>query len=685
LGGFFHGENMKPTPMDDQTIQATIRTAIQSAISFVETEVAPDRIKAQKAFNGEVTLADEEGRSKVKATKCRDMVRMVKPGIIRMFTQTSPVEYIPRGPDDVKSAQQATAYARWKFDQNQGFSRLHDVIQDALVKKAGILKVYWDEAEEVEFDSYSNVTREQVNFILQQPGVELRYYEQNEDGTYNADITRTKKAGKLKIDSIPPEDFFVDEKATSIADFYICGDSTEMRVGDLVKLGFDFKEVFNLSSEESGSLTSDAEEMVRLGYDDSTSGESPNDPSMRPIMVVEAYMRMDVEGTGIPRLYQFICAGSNYTVLDYEPCDQVPYCVFECDPQPHAFFGKCPVDYLIEDQDASTSLLRGVLDNIHMSNTPRLAFDPDLAQTTDVMNNEIGGVIRTNGPPGNAIIPLSIPFTAHQTLPALMYYDEQIDAKTGVSRAVAGLNADSLQNATATGVQAATEAHSAAMELMARHLAEGGMTQAFQKIHRLIRQHAPADELTMINGTFVPVDPSSWSADMDVKVNVGLGTDQREERMAMLHMVMQDQNAILQNYGPQNPYVSMTQARNTRADLMELAGIHDSARYYNPLTPEIEQQILDQMEQRAQGQEQQSDPNAAFLQAEQMKVQQRMQSDQMRYQIEGQKAAMQDDRERDQMEQDAIIKAMDLLGKYGIQPQPQLTAPIRQMQAMPRG
>ena len=93
---------MKPTPMDEQTIQATIRTAIQSAISFVETEVAPDRIKAQKAFNGEVTLADEEGRSKVKATKCRDMVRMVKPGIIRMFTQTSPVEYIPRGPDDVK-------------------------------------------------------------------------------------------------------------------------------------------------------------------------------------------------------------------------------------------------------------------------------------------------------------------------------------------------------------------------------------------------------------------------------------------------------------------------------------------------------------------------------------------------------------------------------------------------------
>ena len=91
------------------------------------------------------------------------------------------------------------------------------------------------------------------------------------------------------------------------------------------------------------------------------------------------------------------------------------------------------------------------------------------------------------------------------------------------------------------------------------------------------------------------------------------------------------------------------------------------------------------MAQQAQGQEQQSDPNAAFLQAEQMKVQQRMQSDQMRYQIEGQKAAMQDDRERDQMEQDAIIKAMDLLGKYGIQPQPQLTAPIRQMQAMPRG
>lgn len=430
-------------------------------------------------------------------------------------------------------------------------------------------------------------------------------------------------------------------------------------------MGFDFETVYGLAVGSDGDETLSAEDITRKGYDGDTDNESHNDPSMRKIVVVEAYMHMDIEGTGVPRLYQFVTAGTNYTILDYEPCDMVPYCVFECDPEPHAFFGHAPVEYIIDDQTASSSLLRGIIDNIHMSNTPRLAYDPELAKTEDILNNEIGALIRTKGLPGNAILPLGVPFMAHQTLPAMQYFDEQIDAKTGVSRSMSGMAADTLQNATARGVQAAVEAQSAAMELMARHLAEGGMTDVFRKIHRIIRQRAPADEVMMINGSFVPVDPSSWSADMDVKVNVGLGTNQREERMAMLQAVKMDQDAILQTYGPQNPFVTLTQARNVRADLMEMSGLHDATRYYQPMTPEIEQQVMQSMAAQSQGQ-QGGDPNAAFLQAEQMKAQQRAQSDQMKYTLEAQKVAMQDDRERDKMAQDRVMEAIKLLGEYGL-------------------
>ena len=93
---------------------------------------------------------------------------------------------------------------------------------------------------------------------------------------------------------------------------------------------------------------------------------------------------------------------------------------------------------------------------------------------------------------------------------------------------------------------------------------------------------------------------------------------------------------------------------------------------------ESEQQMMAQQAQQAQQQAQQGqpDPNQAFLQVEQMKAQQRGQSDMMKLQLDSQKAqanhqlrqqemAMSDDRGRDQMVQDLAVKVAEILGKYG--------------------
>ena len=40
-------------------------------------------------------------------------------------------------------------------------------------------------------------------------------------------------------------------------------------------------------------------------------------------------MKLDIEGTGKPQLYQFICAGSNYTLLDFYEADETPYAILE--------------------------------------------------------------------------------------------------------------------------------------------------------------------------------------------------------------------------------------------------------------------------------------------------------------------------------------------------------------------
>jgi hypothetical protein len=688
---------MQPKSLSEDEIQNTVTSAVREAVDFVETEVSPDRIKAQKYFDGKSVVDFEDGRSRVVATKVRDTIRAIKPALMRVFLQSDkPVEFIPNTPQAVMGADQATKYAKYIFERNNGFRILSDVFHDALIKKVGVAKVYYDEVQHVEIDEYSDLTPEQLAFIENDPESEVLSQEEtiiaeaviDEMGieiqprmaSYNLRVARTSTKGQIKIQSVAPEDFFVDRMAVSIDDCYVCGHTSEARVGDLVAMGFDFETVYNLGGAADGTVD-DEEELARRGWDDTDDDENAADPSMRKVQFTEAYMKMDIEGTGVPRLYKFICAGNDYEILDYELCDYIPFAIFEVDPEPHTFFGRSLAEIVIEDQDAATSLLRGLLDGLAMANNPRVMAVASLVNMDDLLNNEIGGVVRVKDI--NALREFSIGNAATAALPALQFYDEAIRAKTGVTGAAMGMDADALQSQTAAGVNAAVQAASAVSELIARNLAEGGMRQMFRLIAQIARANPNPNEMMRLDGQFVPVDPRSWTNDLDLVTNVGLGNNRREDRIAALQMTMQTQMQIWQAYGPQNGIVSMTGIRNTLADILGMAGIHNADRYYNPMNPQIEQQLMAMAAQAAQGQQQQqpSDPNAAFLQAEQMKMSARVQADMAKTQLDAEKMRMDDDLERDRMAQDLAIKAAELLAKTGVQLD--LNA-IKREQQMPR-
>jgi hypothetical protein len=72
-------------PMDRGQVESIASDAVADAIDFIESEIAEDRIKAQRYFDGEVDLGHEEGRSKIVATKVRDTIRQIKPSLMRVF------------------------------------------------------------------------------------------------------------------------------------------------------------------------------------------------------------------------------------------------------------------------------------------------------------------------------------------------------------------------------------------------------------------------------------------------------------------------------------------------------------------------------------------------------------------------------------------------------------------------
>ncbi len=666
---------MEIKPKSREEIQGIVTDAIQNAVDFVESEITDIRIKSQRYMDGEVDIGFEPGRSKVTSTKVRDTIRAVKPSIMRVFLSSSkPVEYVPKGPEDVAMAEQATDYMHHEFTRLDGYKLLSEAIHDALVKKQGILKAFYRDYPEVKIYTFTELSEDELNLLTNDDNVNVleqsmeMKMEMDEFGmdieapVFSVKIARTEMMGELCVESVPPEELFVNRDAKTMQDAYVVAHRTEMRAGDVIAMGFDPEIITELDGYSSGSDMTDTEKFTRTGYDDDLDDENTQDPTMRMIVITEAYMRLDIDGSGVPVLHKFLCGGTKYKLLDFEPCDEVPLVKLEVDPEPHSFYGHSVAEMLCEDQDAATSILRGILDNVALSNSPRLAFQEGSVNIEDLMNNEIGGLVRMRQP--GAIQDLSVPFTAGQTLTALTYMDKLVEQKTGVTQNIA-LNPDMLQSTTKAAVTASVEAAAGQVEVMVRNLADG-LKDLFRLMLRIVHKNVDEERMVRLNGMFVPVDPRVWDTSMDVSVNVGLGTGREDERVAALQQALQLQTQIYQQYGPMNGLVSLTNIRNTLTDMLATAGVRNSDRYFAPINQDIEAQMLQmQQQQQAQLAQNQPDPNAAYLQAEAMKAQGKMQSDMMKMQLEAQKAAAEDDLKRDQMAQDLLVDAAKVAGQYG--------------------
>jgi hypothetical protein len=373
-------------------------------------------------------------------------------------------------------------------------------------------------------------------------------------------------------------------------------------------------------------------------------------------------MKMDKEGTGIASMYRILLAGGEDKLLECEPWGEIPFAVFEIDPEPHTFFGRSIADLIMNDQDSSTAMLRGLMDNVALTNSPRQGYVQGQVNVDDLMNNEIGALVRMKSP--TALVDITTPFVAGQVLDAIQYMDMTVESKTGVSKASMGLDPDALQNTSATAARLQAQQGSAQIEVMARNLAEGGMTRLFKLMLKLCVENSNEETMMRMHGEFVAVDPRSWNTSMDISVNVGIGTGREEQRQVALNQALQMQMQIWSTYGSSNGLVTMTGIRNTLADLLAISGVRNTDRYFNPMTPEQEQALI-QQQQEAQAGQSQSPEADALVQAEQYKADKKSETDMLKLQIDAQKAIAVDDRERDKMDQDLITDAAKILGEYG--------------------
>ena len=649
--------------MSDEEAQGILALDLQDAIDFCDNVISPARAEAEKFYLGDEFGNEEEGRSQVISTDVRDTIQGILPSLMRIFFGGEhTVEFAPQNAEDVEVAQQATDYVNYVVNRdNNGFSVLYDAFKDSLMKKVGFVKFYWDESEKVESYDFSGYSEQELAVLEADPEVEINRIEQltevQDDGStftlgFAGSYTRVMRNGKVRIESVPPEEFLISRNARTLEDADLVAHRRYATLSELVEMGYDYEEVEGYATYDD-DFQFNPEANVRnptlSDYDVS------NDPTMRRALYIESYIKMDVDGDNRAELRRICTIGESYEILRNDPTDHVPFVAFHCEKEPHTFFGLSIADVTSDIQKIKSMVLRASLDSLALATHPRVAFVEGQANIDDILNTEVGGVIRMRNP--GAVTPFNIPFVGQQAFPMLEYMDLIREQRTGQSRASDGLDPGALQSSTNLAVAQTINASQQRTEMIARFFAETGMKDLFMGVYQLIIKYQDKPRMVRLRNEFVPIDPSVWNASMDCIVTVALGRSSDQERMAMLQQVAAKQEQILQTLGPQNPLTGIQNYYQTMVQMLELAGFKDPNRFFtDPSTVPPQPQEPPK-----------ADPNEMLAEVQMEQIRADIQKKSAELDLRREEMMRTDDRLRDKEESEILLKVAELEAKYGTQ------------------
>jgi len=149
------------------------------------------------------------------------------------------------------------------------------------------------------------------------------------------------------------------------------------------------------------------------------------------------------------------------------------------------------------------------------------------------LNQRIGEIVGGTQPANVAIQPLITTQVSRDALEGLEFGQQKRERRTGITRYNQGLDADSL-NKTATGQRLIQGAGDKRQMMTLRIMAETGRRELFRLVLTLVCEDQERAKVAPMRGTYVEFDPRQWSPDMDVTVDVGLGTGDKTETAAAL-------------------------------------------------------------------------------------------------------------------------------------------------------
>jgi len=406
---------------------------------------------------------------------------------------------------------------------------------------------------------------------------------QTQPVTHDVTIVTTRKLASAKVMDVPPEEFGIERGARNIKDCNYCFHEVVTKTeGQLIAEGFDEDQVKALSDYRGNSeIETTARDSV---WESSGTGSGVN-TATRLVKITEHYVRMDYEGNGKPCLYQVITGGDQGELLKKDgkdcvtPFDAIPFAATTPVPITHRFFGRSIADLVMPAQREKTALKRGALDNLYLHNNPRVEVaEANAGPNTldDLLVSRPGGVVRTKTAGGlNWQV---VPDITGSVYPMMQYIDAELETRTGLSKQMQGVDANVLQNQSATAVAQVFSASQMRVKLIARIMAEG-VRDIFSLLHGTIRRHGQKQETVRLRNSWVEVNPRDWKTRNDMTIAVGLGSGGKAQQFAQVMALANFQKELL--LGGKTNLVDDKALYNTGAELTKILGHKNPDKFLN--------------------------------------------------------------------------------------------------------
>ena len=570
--------------MNREHVRSVVLADLKRANDFFEEKVEPKLLERRDFYFSSKKFYEEKfpklsAKSDFRSFDFYAYVQWAKSLILDSFFGPSKVlSVVGLGAEDERAAALMNRLIDWQLEhQGGGYSVFSQWTQDGLVYDFGIVKSRWERSTEArEFEEV--FPPDKLEMLMADPDVEV--VSVSPPDFFGDAAVRFKRVFVLENkpvdDNVSPFDLRWSPEARTLESANFVAQRQFVSFSELVRgvdsMGYDASAVRRVTERGGGIRTTVSDSLLNPELED-LGTETENGRTLTELY--ECYVNVDADGDGVLESLIVTVADDEVLRVVANGFERLPFFLLSLHKDPFKVF---PLDLALADisgelQHLRVAMVRQLLVNLSISNTPRKFIDNNVINMDDVVEDRM--FVRCNGNPHQAVMPESPTPIAGWTMNFFEYLKSVEEEWTGRTRFNQGMDAASL-NHTATGVNAIMGASAQRINACVKNFAETGFKD-FMRFRVMLNERF-MDDGTMIRIFNEPLGTLSddYHGDLDVVVDADVGLEKKQRVVQALSVYLKEGFAFAMQLGLAGPEHFL----KASVRLLELSGVKNASEMF---------------------------------------------------------------------------------------------------------